>query len=250
MDHIDGICESVDVQYSSNEIIKQLTGKEDITVSYPRLIGKRLAALDGFEVESFYVDLESISLNLKWTKQEGRWHRITKRESHHLQSTYSIFPSEEILGWHIAKGEVECNNSAIGVVHYRQLTFFFPDCPVTELWRIYRGDLRFMYWCFQLNSRGRIPKNDIPRLRAELTELGADADDVVPRMVISDDMRFNVRSFIRVGSRGNWASKPFGSFIRRSESNSGEFTSLSAPRGGAGQRPFSRLPRVSRCIIE
>jgi hypothetical protein len=88
LDHIDGICESVDVTHSSNEIITQITGKQEITIPYPRLIGKRLNALDTFEVESIHVDLENISLNLKWTTQQGRWHKFTSAELGQLNNIY------------------------------------------------------------------------------------------------------------------------------------------------------------------
>ncbi|MHC4618692.1 MAG: HD domain-containing protein [Planctomycetota bacterium] len=197
MDHIDGVCESSEVKLSSREIMGKLTGRVDETIPFPRLVGKGTSSLKGFEVESIRIRQKGMSIAAKWTVGEGRWFKFADEDLRKYAS-YLETETREILSWaQIAIGTVDCEPATMKCVVVRGVSMHLPKSPVAILWKILHNHPDLWDWLAVVSRRSRVSNRDLPRFRADLEEVGANPDDIIPQMGIKDDEVFDLRNLVR-----------------------------------------------------
>lgn len=198
IDRLDGLCESMDVNYSSAEIIKRLTGKDTHKISFPRIIGQSNEVLHGFEIKSILIDLEDMSITLEWAKEAGRWYVLSDKalqELDRLGGRSLWIGKRNIL---FASHHVECNKPEINWIIVRGINLFLQSCPVTLLWNLFADkEKTALRWIAQLIDHSRIIDDHIPRLREDLKDIGKDPVEILPKMFIKEEMIFDMNSVLR-----------------------------------------------------
>ncbi len=198
IDRLDGLCESMDVNYSSAEIIKRLTGKDTHKICFPRIIGQSNEVLRGFEIKSISIDLEDMSITLEWSKEAGRWCGLSDKALRELDRTRSrrlLTRRQDIL---FARCHVECTKPEINWIIVRGVNLFLQSCPVTLLWNLFTDNEKTaVRWIGHLLENKSIADEHVPRLREDLKDIGKDPVEILPKMFIKDEMIFDMSSVLR-----------------------------------------------------
>lgn len=201
IDRLDSLCESMDVNYSSADIIKRLTNRDTQENYLPRIIGRSNEILHNFEVKSVFVNLEDVSVALEWSKRAERWYEFNEAEDEALGSAAnqagiggSRVTRNRIL---FAKSDVDCNEPEINWVIARGYNLFLQSCPITLLWNLFADNKKMVFrWIAQLMWYKKIPNDDVPRFREDIKHIGKNPDEILPKMIIKDEMVFDIKTVL------------------------------------------------------
>jgi hypothetical protein len=198
IDRLDGLCESMDVNYSSAEIIKRLTGRDTHGIYFPRIIGQSNDVLHGFEIKSILIDLEDMSITLEWAKEAGRWCILSDEEFGELERMRSRAIWDINMNIIFARLHVECSKPEINWIIVRNTHLFLQSCPITLLWDLFADkEKTALRWIAELMNQRCIIDDHIPRLREDLKDIGKNPVDILPKLVIKDEMIFDMNSVLR-----------------------------------------------------
>ncbi|MCK4998473.1 MAG: ATP-binding protein [Anaerohalosphaera sp.] len=199
VDRLDSLCETMDVNHSSAEIIRLLTHNDNHGIHLPRIIGKSNEILHDFAIKSVLINLEDMSISLEWKKKnDGMWREIPEKVMQEIREEMPWTDSFDSIK--IASSSLKCNKPDINWIVVRGIILCLEDCPISILWNTFAdNEDAAIRWIAHMLSYKKIKEGLIPRFREDLRDAGKDPKDILPKMIVRDEMIFDIKSVLERG---------------------------------------------------